>query len=227
METHVLTLKEKVQLTKDVYELRFDKPARFEYGAGQFMQCIVPDGDSHCLRSYSLSSAPARDYLEFCVKMLPNGKASALFQAMQIGDTVECKGPSGRFTNPSADMPLQFIATGVGLAPIAGILSDELEVKKNKQPMHLLFGVRHESDIFWLERLETLARDHENFSYTLTLSQPSEMWDAASGRVTAHLEACTIHASYFICGSAPMIKDVRAGLIEKKVNPSQIHFEIF
>jgi len=40
------------------------------------------------------------------------------------------------------------VATGVGISPMVGIIQDELINKKTTQPIHLLFGVRSEKDIF-------------------------------------------------------------------------------
>ena len=99
--------------------------------------------------------------------------------------------------------------------------------KKNTNQIHCLFGVRREIDIFWIDRLETLARDYENFSYTLTLSQPTSTWDGKLGRVTDHLGKIDTRGQYFGCGNLEMIKDVRELLTAAEVPMKQIHFEIF
>lgn len=221
-------LKSKKQLTRDVLELHFEKPPDFTYQAGQFVQWQVPEGTRTIWRSYSLASTPADPQLEFCLKILPAGKASALAARLEIGDRLTFAGPSGRFVN-AANTPLYFIATGVGLAPIMGIIRDELENKKTTEEIRLLFGVRSEADIFWPERLEDLHSNYENFSSRLTISQPKPGggWSGLRGRVTEHLLRHLVAHHFFICGNAAMVKEVREMLIKNGVNNEHIHFEIF
>lgn len=227
MNIFSVKLVEKTALNQDVFELRFSKPDSFEYRAGQFVQFLIPDGEKKITRSYSISSLPKEDYIEFCVKIIPDGLASTYFKNMKIGEEVEFKGPLGRFVSNENNNSICLVATGVGLAPIYGIVENELKVKKNPSRVHLHFGVRSEKDIFWLERLETLDRDFENFSYTLTLSRPTDTWDSHKGRVTEYAKDEEVDQDFFLCGSAEMVKEVRQILVEKKADPKRIHFEIF
>lgn len=204
-------------------ELQFAKPADFLYEPGQFLQLLVPP--SATPRSYSLSSTLSDDYLEFGIKLYDGGLASGYFKNLSVGDSVELRGPFGRFVN-SETKPIVGIATGAGLVPIYGILHNELINKKNQAPMHLIFGVRTEADLFWLDRLELLASTNSNFTYLVTLSQPTEHWDKARGRVTEQLTLIP-DAHYFICGNPDMVKDMRAQLLEKTVPTNNIHLEIF
>lgn len=225
-DTFTATLSEKTMLNESVIELQFEKPEGFSYKAGQFLQFFIQTAEGPVPRSYSICSTPADQHLSFCIKLIPGGVGSTALAEMNIGDTVECKGPLGHFTLEQT-VPIYGIATGAGIAPIMGIITDQLRNKKNVGDIHLLFGVRNEADIFWMEKLETLARDYENFTYTLTLSQPTETWDSHKGRVTAHLTDINRRKEYILCGSMEMVKEVRETLLEKKVDPQQIHFEIF
>lgn len=210
-------------VTDHFLEIRFAKPAGFDYQAGQFLQLLVPPGATP--RSYSLSSTPADDYLEFGVKLYEGGLASEYLQTLNVGDQVELKGSFGRFVNTHPD-PIVGVATGAGLVPIYGLLKHELQTKKNQVPMHLVFGVRSQADIFWLDRLEALAQSFANFSFVLTLSQPTPNWSGSTGRVTEHLKTIP-GARYFICGNPEMVKDVRAQLLAQAVPATTIHLEIF
>ncbi len=225
---HTTILRKKRTIARDLLELRFDKPDGLSFRAGQFIQCHVPDGGSMVLRSYSLSSVPSDPYIELCVKLLPEGKASKLFAGMNLGDTLQFQGPQGRFINAGGNNPLVFVATGAGMAPVMSMLRDEVEEKKNNVPVSVLFGVRSEEDIFWVERLQRLADKYVNVRYVLTLSQPTETWKGLSGRVTAHMEKSILpEAEYFLCGSVDMVKDVRLILAAAGVEAKKIHFEIF
>ena len=220
-------LLKKTEIADHVFELRFEKPEGFEFQAGQFVQFLFPDGGKMTPRSYSISSTPADDFLEFCVRFLENGLASSHFAAMNEGDEIEMKGPQGRFLcNPDATHHV-YVATGAGMAPIMGMIRDELEHNKSGAPIDLLFGVRAQKDIFWTDRLEMLSNQHENFNYRITLSQPEEGWDGLEGRVTAHLDPFGTECHVYLCGSGAMVMDVRKAMIAKGCSPKQMHFEIF
>jgi ferredoxin-NADP reductase len=228
---------EKTMLNENVVELRLAKPEGFSYVAGQFIQLVVskneplvvsPTGTEPVIRrSYSISSTPNDPYIELCIKYVPGGVGSTYVAQLSVGDSIQFLGPNGRFIARNPPESLSCIATGVGLAPIMGLVTDELQHKKNTAPIELIFGVRQESDIFWLERLETLARDYANFSYTLTLSQPTPTWQSVRGRVTAHLPTEVAHKKFYLCGSQEMVKDVRTLLVSQGVEAKDIHFEIF
>lgn len=222
-------LREKRQLTSDTYEFRFEKPEGFEFLAGQFVQFCIPQNEKIVLRSYSLSSTPTDPYLEFCVKFLDGGIASNHLKHMNIGEYLEFQGPRGLFFNKEETQALSFIATGTGLAPIIGIIRDELENKKNIHEVRLLFGVRSEDDIFWFDRLQNLKIQYPNFVYDVTLSQPKADggWAGLRGRVTEHMLHHLVSHGFFLCGNAAMVKDVREMLLKNGVEQKQIHFEIF
>lgn len=228
MSEYSVTLLQKEQLTADVWSLRFTRPEGFEYKAGQFVQFLVPDEEKPVWRAYSLCSIPSDAHLEFCVKLLPDGKASGMFAKMNIGEALTIRGPRGHFANENGH-DLFFVATGVGIAPIYGIIRDELERKQSDRPIQLLFGVRYHEDIFWTERLELLKDAHSNFAFSVTLSQPKPdlSWSGLNGRVTDHILHHLTYEEYFLCGSAAMVKDVRQLLLENGKDKQQIHFEIF
>lgn len=210
-------------------ELRFEKPSGFKYAAGQFVQFAIPTENATTFQSYSISSAPTDDYLEFLIKLLPNGKGSHFFSCMNVGDHAEMKGPAGRFIANNNTDAYYFVATGAGLAPIMAMLRDEIENKKTAKEVQLLFGVRSEEDLFWVDRLDTLAKQSEFFQYHVTLSQPklNGRWQGLRGRVTDHLLHHLVTHAYYLCGNAAMVRDVRHMLIQNGISAAKIHFEIF
>jgi len=227
LQEHQIKLLEKKELTKDMFELRFSKPDGFDYKAGQFVQCLIPGDGKTTPRSYSIASTPTDEYLEFCVKYLPNGLASEFFKKMNAGDTVAMRGPLGRFVCRDEAPSHVHVATGAGIAPVMGMIRDELENKDKTHSVHLLFGLRFEEDLFWIERLDHITNTYKNFSYQLTLSRPTDTWEGLRGRVTEHLDEHEATHDFYICGSKEMVQDTKKLLSEKGVSKEQIHFEIF
>ena len=209
-----------------MYELRFTKPVPFTFQPGQFIQFFFDKEGTPTPRSYSIASTPADEELEFLIKILDNGLASTHFLAMEIGDELAMSEPQGRFTcNPEAT-DQYFIATGSGLAPVISMVTDELRTKEVAHPIHVIFGVRSQHDLFWVDRLEELARD-SRCSVTITLSQPEAGWEGLSGRVTEHTDDLPADGHYYLCGSAPMVMEMRKLLLAKGCTAPQMHFEIF
>lgn len=222
-------IREKTQVTRDIYEIRIEKPENFNFQAGQFVQFSIPQEDKNLLRSYSISSTPADPYIEFCIKFLEDGRASNYLKHLNIGDAIEFQGPRGLFINQNHSNAISCIATGTGMAPTLSLIRDELENQKNTNEVRLLFGVRSEDDIFWTERFKNLKIQYPNFHYDITLSQPKldGGWAGLQGRVTEHMLHHLINHNFFLCGNAAMVKDVRDILLKNGIDGKAIHFEIF
>lgn len=216
-------------IAQDVIEIQLERPDGFTFVAGQFVQFKIKNVNEEVLRSYSLSSRPSAPQLEICLKLIPGGKASTFFGAIKVGDRVEMSEAQGRFIiEPTACIQKVFIATGAGLAPIMSMIEADLETAKNTR-CNLIFGVRSEQDVFWLERLGKLKMvSDERFDFVVTLSQGSPAWQGRRGRVTDLVpDFVRAEMEYYLCGSVDMVKDVRQSLLNHTVNTKNIHFEIF
>lgn len=226
MNQYVTTITEKQEIATDVLQIRTTKPEGFSFIPGQFVQWTL-EGTTPIIRSYSISSTPDKPYIEYCIKLLPNGKASTFIKEAALGTPLHIRGPNGKFTYTNThNTPSYYIATGTGLAPIIGIIEHELMYKQNVQPIQLFFGIRRTQDIFWENRLEILKNTYTNFSFHICLSQETESHQYKKGRVTEALPI-NILGKYFVCGNKEMVIDVRKKLIEAHVPPTNISFEIF
>jgi ferredoxin-NADP reductase len=226
MQTWEIQLLSKNRVTDDVLIMQWTRPSGFTFDAGQFVQFLIPQQDGHTPRAYSLSSTPADDTLEFCAKILPHGVASSFFEQASEGDSATIRGPRGMFT-VQTQSDLFMIATGVGIAPIMSILRDELKCEPENRSVRLIFGLRSKQDLFWQEELHALAAIYPHFSHVTTLSQPHDAWTGKKGRVTSHIPQSLTAAEFYVCGNPVMVKDVRALLLSRGVEKSNIYFEIF
>lgn len=225
LEEYNVELAKKKDLTKNVYSAIFSKPEGFNFIAGQYVQFLIPQENKLVPKSFSIVSTPDKEYLEFCIKKYPGGIASEHIYDLNNGAKIKIRGPLGRFyLNNSLDSH-NFIATGVGIAPIMSMIEEKIRQDETAK-MNLLFGLRHEKDIFWSEKLKNIENNHKNFSYQITLSQPKSDWSKLTGRVTKHLDKLKKQANFYICGNRSMVKDVKNKL-SKKVSQEKLHFEIF
>ncbi len=223
-ESKIINIK---KIAENTISIETEKPTDFNFSAGHFLQFLIPTPENEVLRSYSIASSPQEHTLLFCIKLVKDGVASEYLRNLKNGDILKMKGTFGRFTEEENNNSLFFVATGTGLAPTISIIKDQLKNKGNKNKIHLLLGFRSENNIFWQEELENLEKEYSNFTYMLTLSQPSESWNNMQGRVTLYFNHPSPSYKYFMCGNQGMVSEIRQILLEGGIDNSQIHFEIF
>lgn len=237
------TLTERIQLTHNVIELEFAlvEPSAITFQAGQFANIRIDDGNPKILfRSYSIMSPPHEPQrIKTCVKIIEGGRATQWLNNIPIGTAITFMAPFGKFvfnetrgdrgTPAASEKNALFIATGTGITPLRCMILEQLE-KGNRHPMHLLWGFRHNEDVFYREWLQELAQEFPNFSYTITLSQPLSPWNGEVGRVTDWLtknlhseDARNTHV--YICGVGDMVLDVAKLCEEKGIAHEDVHFE--
>ena len=209
-------------LSSDIRELTLEMvdPASLSFQAGQSISVIIPDATSSSplQRYFSLASTPrSATHLVLLLNNQDRGKGSTFLLGKEIGEDVQITGPYGSFhLQHEQDKDLLFIGTGTGAAPLWSMITTLLE-ESCSQPMTLLWGLRSELDSHYLQELEDWTVQYENFSFVLTLSNPSAAWEGKKGRVTDVLqELSTVdHLAAYVCGNRAMVKEVHDLLKEK------------
>jgi CDP-4-dehydro-6-deoxyglucose reductase, E3 len=201
-------------LTHDVRAIKLEliHPSEIRFQAGQFVSFEVakPGLPFPVTRPYSIASSPSNRYgIDLLLNRVPGGPGSAFLFSLQSGDPVSFRGPAGTFVlREYPDQRLLFVATGTGIAPIRSMLHARLP---SPTPVTLVWGLRHEQDIYYQDELADLAEEFPEFSYTIALSQPSPSWTGAIGRVQSHIEphvATVDDLAVYVCGSKAMITSV-------------------
>lgn len=229
---HSAVVVEKRSLTPVVRHvvLRLDEPGSFSFRPGQIIQFVL---EPKTLRLFSLASTPpALPLLDLCVDISPGGKGSQFVERLTVGARVHFRGPFGVFTVPEAETrPLEFVATGAGIAPIRGMIRGLFEGDApSERPVTLTFGNRTVPEILYHDEWLALAQRASSFRYHSILSQPSPEWSGLAGRVTDALPLRTAELPnrvFFLCGSPQMVDDARKVLERLGVPEADIHFEKF
>ena len=226
-------LSDKIVFNDKFTQLYFEmeNPHRFEFYAGQYISLKVAANGTR--RSYSICSSPDKEHgFELLFDIVPNGIGSHFLADLPFGSEVELLAPLGKFTVPEEvvhQFPLIFVATGSGIAPLRSMILDQLQIKQNKQPMILHWGLRYVEQLFWEDEFEELAEKYPNFHFHPVISQPLPEWPLCQGRVTdclrTHQQIPNAH--YFLCGNDKMVIDVMTLLQSQSVNPEFIHHEKF
>ncbi len=215
------TLIDKSTLTSTVFWCKFamENP-EFTYRPGQFVNIDIPTTEGKTLRrSYSIASVAVEPGMfELCIKLVEGGTGSVYLNNLQIGERITGDAPHGHFVVKDTTVPIVFIATGTGIAPFRAMLAEAPHAT-------VWFGMRNEQELFWVDDLTPRAAQ-----FYVTLSQPGDEWPGLRGRVTTHTNII-VHENpstqYYLCGTPPMVLEMRKALIASGVSPTNIFFELF
>ncbi len=241
-QSYTARLDEILQPTSDVRLFRLTLDGYSEiipFQAGQFIQMLCPCPDmkkpgqtKKVIRSYSIASPPEeKRFLEFCIKLVMDGKFTPTLWNMRPGDSIDLRGPYGKFVvDEPVEHDLVFIAAGTGIAPFWGMIYHLLKGAHVKRDILLVFGLRYESDMLYEREFKQLAAEHPNFRPIFTLSRPRhpETWWGETGYVQTLLPKYLKdpgHTKAFICGLTPMIEQSVAQLAKLGVTSDRIHYE--
>lgn len=238
-QKYVARVSEKYYLTENqrflYVKLELVVPDRIKFRAGQYVSLKV--GEAGERRSYSIASTPD-DYhgIHLLVEILPEGKGSGYLVQTPIGGEVEILAPLGRFVDAgeTGRSKRLFVATGSGIVPIWSMINDLLLNQRVTSPVRLHWGMRSETELFWMDNLERLAEAHPNFVYDVVLSRPSADWELCSGHVQDCLKRDFAQAENnlsewqgYVCGNKEMVGEVSLLLSQLGMKHEQIYHEKF
>ncbi len=109
----------------------------------------------------------------FTVMALDNGEVSAFFhEVVQIGDTVELRGPiGGHFTWSQRDGgPLLLVGGGSGVVPLVSILRHRMNVAP-EMPAVLVYSAREMDEVIFRDELIRRAEADPNLTVIVTLTR--------------------------------------------------------
>ncbi|WP_110180672.1 globin domain-containing protein [Nocardioides solisilvae] len=244
---------DKVRETDDVVTFRVrradDRPVRTSL-PGQYVSVLVtmPDGTRQP-RQYSLTRADDGEHRQFAVKRVrggeehggrPDGEVSTLLHdTVGVGDTLTMSVPFGDVVLDDSGRPLVFCSAGIGITPMAGMLS-HLVAAGSHFDVRVLHADRSEATFALRDQVlaDVAALPHAQVHLWF---EEGVAEDGASG-----LDADGVHAglmdlsdldppatalpagaAYHLCGPLPFLRMVRAALLDRGVPPGDIQYEVF
>ena len=197
-------------------------------------------------RAYSLANHPGEtDTLILNIRLalpppgergVPPGVVSSYLFGLETGDAVTVSGPYGDFFVMDTEREIILIGGGVGMAPLRAHVFDQLECRKTSRRIGFWYGVRGRIDLYYADEMERLAREHENFSWHVALSDPTpdDAWRGETGFIhdVVYRDYLKTHSDptaceYYLCGPPLMIEAVRALLVRLGVPSENIRYDDF
>jgi len=180
------------------------------------------------MRAYTpISSDDDLGYFDLLIKMYDTGKMSQHLKSLEIGSTIDVRGPigsleytgSGEFTIKRAGGRIQqssiksvgMIAGGSGITPMYQILREvSKRAGSDMTRLSLIFANQTESDILLRTELDQFRESRSLTDITYTLDRPAESWTGAKGFVTpdlikANLPPPSSSTLILLCGPKPMV----------------------
>jgi predicted ferric reductase len=203
----------------------------FRHRPGQFAWLTLR-GSPFAMREhpFSISSAPSDSgRLEFTIKEL--GDFTTTIGETRPGETAYVDGPYGAFIYERHAAPgYVFIAGGVGIAPLMGMLR-ALADRNDTRPILLIYAYRRWERMTFREEIEAL-KSRLKLTVVHVLDEPPVPWEGETGRIDAgllnrHLPADRNVLHYFICGPEAMTQSVERLLHGLGIPLSHLHTELF
>ena len=197
------------------------------------------------IRAYSMANYPEeKGIMKFNVRIelpppgtdYPPGEMTSYIFNLKPGDNLTIFGPFGDFFANESEAEMIFIGGGAGMAPMRSHIFDQLLRINTDRKITFYYGARSLKEVFYKEEYDELARNHENFTWTLALDspQPEDNWEGPTGFIHQVIleEYLKDHESpedceYYMCGPPAMMNAVFGMLDDLGVEPESIRFDDF
>lgn len=223
-------------LTHDMRKLviELDGDQSLPFWAGQYVDITLPE--RNITRSFSMANPPSEGAkLEFIIKIYPDGAFSSLLDGeVNSQDKVALKGPYGTCFRRAGDAPMYFVGGGSGMAPLLSMLADLVESGEQHRVV-FFYGARTQRDLFYIEEINALGQELDEFEFIPVLSHEDEGSDWSGERGMVHEAVSRFFneeepeedAQVYACGPPPMIDALTPILHINDVDPDNIHYDKF
>lgn len=179
-------------------------------------------------RYFTPANLPQPDgTVELHVRAVPGGQLSpALVYHAQVGDVLRISTPIGSQLTlpPGAGPDLLLLAGGTGVAPMKALL-EQLIRQRDPRRVTLFVGASHRFELYDLDALQALARQHPAWTV-----QPVLSVDTSLGEPATVVEAAVRQGSWhdrlvYVCGSPSMVAGTVDTLLQHGYAREQIRIE--
>lgn len=166
----------------------------------------------------------------------PPGQMSSFIFNLKPGDKVVISGPYGEFFAKETNNEMIFVGGGAGMAPMRSHIFDQLRRLHSKRKISYWYGARSYREMFYVEDFDMLAKENENFTWHVGLSEPlpEDNWTGHTGFIHQILydnylkdHPAPEDCEYYLCGPPMMISAVTKMLEDLGVEQDNILFDDF
>lgn len=154
-----------------------------------------------------------------------------LHTGVGVGDVLSISVPFGALVlDDYSGRPMMFISAGIGITPMAGMLS-HLATAGSHLPIMLLHADHNENAFALRGQIREDIAALPTASLYVWYEQGDEsqlpMQGVFAGRMDLSHVRLPDNASYHLCGPVPFMHGIRSALIELGIPPQDIQYEVF
>jgi len=199
------------------------------YSKRNYSMATNPDRESHVRFNIRIALSPD-------IKAIDAGVGSSYVFSLKEGEEVKLTGPFGDFLIKDSKREMIYLGGGAGMAPIRSHVSHLFETQKTDRKVSYWYGARSLSELFYTEYFKSLEKEHPNFSFNMSLSEPDEKdnWNGHTGFIHQCLLDNYLRShpnpneiEYYLCGPPAMVKAAQKMLADLGVQEEMIAFDEF
>lgn len=237
MATFQTELRKSEEIAERTMAFHFEKPAGFEFRAGQFVDVTLlnpPQMDSQgAIRTFTIASAPYEEEILLATRMRSSAFKRVL-AALYPGAKVKLEGPIGSFTlHKDSSKAAVFLAGGIGITPFRSIVRQAIKDKLPHQ-IYLFYSNRRPEDAAFLGELRRLSASDSHFIFVPTMDgmENSRLpWNGRRDSINRELlmqHLCDLSGPiYYAAGPPAMVAAMRQLLTQLGVDEDDIRTEEF
>jgi nitric oxide dioxygenase len=187
-------------------------------------------------RQYSLTRADDGEHRQFSVKRVrgngkPEGEVSTLLcEQVQVGDVLTMSLPFGDVVLEDSGRPVVFASAGIGITPMAGMLS-HLTAAGSRLPITVLHADVDEASFALRDQVfgdvSRLPDAQMHVWYERGAHGSLPVDGVYSGTMDLDDVRLPAGAVYYLCGPLPFMRSVRNALLERGVPARDVQYEVF
>lgn len=237
MDTFRVKLLDRQEVAERTVALWLEKPPKFRFQAGQFVDLTLIDPPETDLagstRTFTLACAPEDERLRIATRLRDTAFKRSLTRLPRHAELL-LEGPMGSFTlHANTARPAVFLAGGIGITPFLSIVRHATQ-QQLPHEIFLFYSNRRPQDAAFLDELTELAQQNPRLHFIPTMTQPEQAqppWQGETGYISIEKLSKYLPSLqgpiYYIAGPPPMVGAMRQLLEQAGVSPDDVRSEDF
>jgi len=230
-----LRLKEKKQLSTDVYDFSFEPDRPLEFLPGQYLDWTL--GHTHIddrgnRRTFTIASSPTENLIHLGAKFYnPSSSFKRGLLNLKPGSVITAGQLAGDFVLPTDPrQKLVFIAGGIGVTPYRSMIKYLLD-NNQRRDITMFYSAKTDKDLVYRELFERARQKlHIKTIYTINEATTASSF-IKTGLITSELMKSEVpdyrERLFYISGTHVMVEAMRAMLLEIGVTRNHIKTDFF
>ena len=237
MAVYKIKLVKKEEIAEGTMVFYFEKPAGFDFIAGQYVTVTLinpPETDDEGnSRFFSLITAPYENCLGVATRIRDTA-FKRILKNLPLDSEIMIAGPDGSFClHKDASQPAVFLIGGIGITPIFRILKNA-SYEKLPHKLFLFYSNKRPEDAAFLEELRNLEKENHNFKLIATMTEmkkSKQAWRGETGFINKEMIQKYLKdlnsPIYYMSGPPMMVKAMRELAEKIGISNDNIKFEEF